>query len=202
MELQYIFDLIGTCAFAISGVLAAENKKLDWFGATFIGFITAVGGGSVRDVLLGSHPLGWVNDVNYLYSIGLGVIISLLFTKKVSELRKTLFLFDTIGIGLFTIIGLEKTLALGHSSVVAVIMGVFSAAFGGVIRDILVNDIPLIFRKTEIYATACAAGGLIYLGLDYLGLERDIIAIATISFIIVIRTLAVKYHITLPELKK
>jgi uncharacterized membrane protein YeiH len=143
-----------------------------------------------------------VNDVNYLYSIGLGVIISLLFTKKVSQLRKTLFLFDTIGIGLFTIIGLEKTLALGHSNVVAIIMGVFSAAFGGVIRDILVNDIPLVFRKTEIYATACAAGGLLYLGLDYLGLERDIIAIATISFIIVVRTLAVKYHITLPELKK
>jgi len=202
MELQYIFDLIGTCAFAISGVLAAESKKLDWFGATFIGFITAVGGGSIRDVLLGSHSLGWVNDVNYLYSIGLGVLISLLFTKKVSQLRKTLFLFDTIGIGLFTIIGLEKTLALGHSSVVAIIMGVFSAAFGGVIRDILVNDIPLIFRKTEIYATACAAGGLLYLGLDYIGLERDIIAVATISFIIAVRTLAVKYHITLPELKK
>ena len=93
-------------------------------------------------------------------------------------------------------------MALGHSSVVAIIMGVFSAAFGGVIRDILVNDIPLIFRKTEIYATACAAGGLLYLGLDYIGLERDIIAVATISFIIAVRTLAVKYHITLPELKK
>ena len=202
MELQYILDLIGTCAFAISGVMAAENKKLDWFGALFIGFITAVGGGSIRDVLLGSHPLGWVSDMNYLYVIGFGVVVALMFTRQLAKLRKTLFLFDSIGIGLFTIIGLEKTLALGHPSIIAVMMGMFSAVFGGVIRDILVNDIPLIFRKTEIYATVCILGGILYLLLDYFGLNRDVVVISTIAIIITVRLLAVKFHITLPELKK
>ena len=202
MNVLYTIDLIGTCAFAISGVLAAENKKLDWFGATFIGFITAIGGGSIRDVLLGSYPLGWVHDINYLYAIGVGVFITILFTKAVAKLRKTLFLFDTIGIGLFTVSGLEKTLELGHLYIIAVMMGMISAVFGGVIRDTLVNDIPLIFRKSEIYATVCVFGGLLYLTLDSFGLDRSTVAISTTAFIITLRLLAVKYKITLPELKK
>ncbi|MCL4158365.1 UNVERIFIED_CONTAM: hypothetical protein GTU68_017856, partial [Idotea baltica] len=161
MDLIYFFDLAGTLVFAISGVLTAANKKFDIFGAFVIAFVTAVGGGTLRDMMIGSHPVGWMTDSNYLVLIGIAVPISYLFRSFIQRLRRTMFLFDTIGIGLFTILGLQKTLELGLSPVVALLMGTVSAVFGGVVRDTLCNEVPLIFRK-EIYATACLAGGLLY----------------------------------------
>lgn len=161
----YIFDIIGTFVFAISGVLTAIDKKFDVVGSIIIGLVTAVGGGTLRDILIGETPVGWMKDVNYLYTVLAAVIVSYVFKSKILRLRRSMFFFDTMGIGLFTILGLEKTLGLGLSLPMALLMGVVSAAFGGVIRDVLTNVVPLIFRK-EIYATACLIGGVVYVLLD------------------------------------
>ncbi len=200
MTIIYTLDLIGTFVFAISGMLAAANKQFDVFGASVIAFVTAVGGGTLRDVLIGSQPVGWMKDLNYLAVIVLAVPVSYFFRPFIQKLRKTMFLFDTIGIGLFTILGLQKTLDLGLHAVVAVMMGAVSAVFGGVIRDLLSNEVPLIFRK-EIYATACIAGGILYLILGYFQLDYNIKLISTVIFIIVIRIFAVRKHWSLPLIK-
>lgn len=193
MQYFYFIDLVGTFAFAISGASAAADRKFDIFGAFILGLVTAVGGGTLRDILIGSTPVGWMLDLNYLIVISVGVLSSLLFKKGIMRLHKTMFLFDTIGIGLFTILGLQKTLALGLSPVIAVMMGMVSAVFGGVIRDVLANEIPLIFRK-EIYATACLIGGVVYLLLNQL-IADDLFAILfSIACMIVIRVLAVLKH--------
>lgn len=200
MDLIYFFDLAGTLVFAISGVLTAANKKFDIFGAFVIAFVTAVGGGTLRDMMIGSHPVGWMTDLNYLILIGIAVPVSYLFRSFIQRLRRTMFLFDTIGIGLFTILGLQKTLELGLSPVVALLMGTVSAVFGGVVRDTLCNEIPLIFRR-EIYATACLAGGLLYLSLRAFEVGYHWSVSVTVLFIIVLRILAVKKSWALPVVK-
>lgn len=189
-ELIYYVDLAGTFVFAVSGWLLASKKQLDFFGAAVISFITAVGGGTLRDVLIGSTPVGWMQDLNYLLIIAAGMMATAFFKRIFEKLRKTMFLFDSIGIGLFTILGLQKTLDLGLSPIIAVMMGTISAVFGGVLRDTLVNEIPLIFRR-EVYATVCLAGGIVYLLLGETPLNDDFRIIVTICIIITIRILAV-----------
>src|SRR5690554_2430801 len=195
-SLLFYLDLIGTLVFAISGSMAAANKKLDLFGAAFIASVTALGGGTIRDLLLGESPVGWMQNVDYLLVISLGVGITFLFQKQVRKLRKTLFLFDTIGIAVFTILGLKKALIFEVEPIIAIIMGMFSATMGGVIRDMLINEIPLIFRK-EIYALACIFGGIIFIWLQGLGLNFELNAMITIFAIIIVRILAIRYKIGL-----
>lgn len=199
MSIQYIAELVGTFVFAISGVLATDDKDRNWFGATFTGFITAIGGGSVRDVLLGSYPLVWIGDVNVLYAILAGVLTSLFFFRFVVKLNRTMLLFDTAGIALFTIGGVEKSLSVGARPEVAAIMGVFSAVMGGVIRDTLTNKKPIIFNK-EVYATACLAGAILYLVLDYYGVTRNVSFLFSAGLIILIRIIVIRYKIELPSL--
>lgn len=199
-ELIYALDLAGTFVFAVSGWILASSKKLDLFGASVIAFVTAVGGGTLRDLLIGSQPVGWMLDLNYLLFIGLGILCGLFFKRVFEKLRKTMFLFDSIGIGLFTILGIEKTLGLGLSPVIAVLMGTMSAVFGGVLRDTLVNEIPLIFRK-EIYATVCLSGGVLYLLLNRLMPANDWPMLITIVYIIGLRILVVKKKWSFPTLK-
>ncbi len=202
MKTQYILELLGTGFFAISGALAASDKtQPDWFGASFIGFITAIGGGSLRDILLGSYPLVWVNDIYFVYAIVIGVILASVFFKTLIKLRRTFFLFDTVGIAMFTIVGTEKAMSLGVNPVISALMGMFSAVMGGVIRDVLTNEIPIIFKK-EIYATACLAGATIYLTLDYFGLERNCNFLLSALIIIIIRIIAVKKNLSLPKFTK
>lgn len=196
MNLQYVFELLGTFAFAISGALAVKDKEHDWFGAGFTGFLTAIGGGSLRDILLGSYPLVWVANLDFLYAIVAAVLLTYFGFNYLIRLRKTLFLFDSFGIGFFTILGVEKALSLGVRPEIAAIMGMFSAVMGGVIRDTLTNEIPVIFRK-EVYATACLAGAAVYLFLRSQGLDREINLIVSVIFIISVRLLAVRYNITL-----
>ncbi|GHB29781.1 trimeric intracellular cation channel family protein [Mongoliitalea lutea] len=198
-NLQYAFELLGTYVFAISGALAVRDKEHDVFGAGFTGFITAIGGGSLRDILLGSYPLVWVGDIWVLYAILAGVLTAFVFPSIMLKLRKTMFLFDTLGIALFTVLGVEKALSLGVRPEIAAIMGMFSAVMGGVIRDTLVNEIPILFRK-EVYASACLAGAILYLVLNYFGIERDWNLIISGSLIFTIRILAVKYKLSLPRL--
>jgi len=157
-----------------------------------VAFITALGGGTLRDVLMGSTPVGWMNDLRYLIMIVVGLLISILFRKYVQKLRNTFFLFDTIGIAVFTVLGIQKALALGIHPVIAVMMGMISAVFGGVTRDVICNEIPLIFRK-EIYALACLFGGFIFILLRYLEVDTTVNILVTIAIIFVLRLLAVRY---------
>jgi uncharacterized membrane protein YeiH len=199
LELQYALELIGTFVFAISGALAVREKEHDLFGAGFTGFITAIGGGTLRDILLDSHPLVWIGDIHFLYAILSGIMAAFIFPNLLSRLRRTFFLFDTLGIGFFTVLGTEKALALGVRPEIAAIMGMFTAVMGGVIRDTLTNDIPILFRK-EIYASACLAGAVVYLVFNYLGLERNYNLLISMSLIIAIRLFAMKYKLSLPRL--
>lgn len=191
MSWIYFFDLAGTFVFAISGVLTAIDKKFDVVGTMIIGLVTAVGGGTLRDILIGQTPAGWMKDLNYLYLILLAVVVSHLFKDRILKLRKGMFLFDTLGIGLFTILGLQKTMAAELSIPIALLMGVVSAVFGGVIRDVLTNEIPLVFRR-EIYATACFLGGLVFLLMEYLQEGFAVNMFVSILVVVIVRYLAVR----------
>ncbi|WP_439183809.1 trimeric intracellular cation channel family protein [Carboxylicivirga taeanensis] len=197
-DLLLLFDYIGTMVFAISGTLTAAQKRLDVFGAIFIGFVTAIGGGTVRDIMLGNLPVTWIQSYNYFFIILAGIVITIVFKTVVNKLRNTLFLFDTIGIGVFTVIGLKQALAFGISAPIAVMMGLSSAVVGGIIRDTLTNEVPLIFHK-EIYATACIVGAIIFLIMHYLNVPEVICESVTVISIISIRLWAVKYNITMPH---
>ncbi|APZ47619.1 hypothetical protein BW723_15575 [Polaribacter reichenbachii] len=200
MELIYVLDILGTFAFAISGALVASDKKFDLFGVIIIAFVTAVGGGMLRDVLIDAHPINWIGDLNYLWTILTAVVLTFLFKSKIAFLSKTLFLFDTIGLSVFTLLGLQKGLNYELHPIIAIIMGMISAVFGGVLRDVLTNKVPLIFEK-EIYASACLVGGVSYLCLSYFGISEDIVFIISASIIVIIRLIAVKFHLELPKIK-
>lgn len=199
MQLPYFIDLLGTLVFAVSGALAASDKNMyrDVFGVTFTGFVTAVGGGTLRDMILGIRPT-WVVDGNYLIAISIGVLFAIFFKYYILKYRRTFFLFDTLGIALYTIVGVQKSLEFGVSPLAAIIMGMFSAVMGGVIRDTLINEIPLIFRK-EIYATACLSGAAVFVVLKLLKTDDNINSFISVIVIILIRTLSVKYRLTLPK---
>lgn len=199
MDLLLWFDYIGTFVFAISGTLTAAEKRLDFFGATVIGFVTAIGGGTLRDMMLGDLPVAWMQTNNYFWVIIAGVLVTIVFKKYVMRLKRTLFLFDTIGIAAFTLLGLKKALLFQIDPAMAVLMGLSSAVVGGVIRDTLCNEVPLIFHR-EIYATACIAGALVYLLLRYFNLSEIFSELATVVSIIAIRLLVVKYNVALPRL--
>jgi uncharacterized membrane protein YeiH len=200
MDIQYIFELSGTFFFAISGALAVQDREHDLFGAGFTGFITAIGGGTLRDVLLGSYPLVWIGDVNFLYAIFLGILTTYVFHKVMHRLRRTFMLFDTLGIGFFTVLGVEKALSLGVKPEIAAIMGMFSAVMGGVIRDTLTNEIPVLFRK-EIYASACLAGAICYLILYHFDISREINLFTSLALVVAIRLVAIRFKLSLPGLK-
>lgn len=191
-------DSIGTLVFAISGALTAIYKKLDLFGVYCIAFVTALGGGTVRDVMIGRTPVGWRQDMNYVYIITFGFLLSIIFNRYLDKLRISMFLFDSIGLGVFTLIGLEKGIEYGLSPLICVILGTLTATFGGVIRDILCNEIPVLFRK-EIYATLCIAGGMLYFILKELNFEQNFISLVVTIFIIGFRLISFKYNWSLPS---
>lgn len=196
----HLLDIIGTMAFAMSGALTAMNKKMDPFGVFIIAFVTAVGGGTLRDILIGRTPVGWMLDLKYVYVIIIGFIMAIIFRKKFDRLRTSLFLFDTIGLGVFTLIGLEKGINIGLHPVICVALGTMTACFGGVIRDILCTEIPVIFRR-EIYATICILGGIVFFILREFNLENDVLYLGTSLVIISVRLMAVKFKWYLPTLE-
>ena len=198
--LFYWLNLIGIFFFTISGSLAARDKKHyhDYFGVFFTGFLTAIGGGTLRDMMLGAYPIAWLNDKNILISIICAFLFTLVFKNYIIKLRRTLFLFDTVGVGIYTILGVQKSLEHHVNPFAAVILGLISAVFGGVIRDTLINEIPLIFAK-EIYATACIAGAVLFTTLLYFKIDSNYAATISMSLIIIIRIIAVKYKLALPK---
>ena len=194
-----IADYLGTFAFAISGIRLASAKHFDWFGAYVVGIVTAVGGGTIRDILLNTTPF-WMEKPDYLIISGLALLFVLIFRKQTIRLNTPFFIFDTIGLGFFVIVGIAKSIDFGFPMWVAIVMGTITGSFGGMIRDILINEEPLIFRK-DIYALACVFGGIAYQICIWLNLPVGITQFAAAATVFIIRIIAVKYHISLPALK-
>jgi len=190
LDFFFVLDILGTIAFAISGALAAIRKRMDLFGVLIIAFVTAIGGGTIRDLLIGDTPVTWIRSLTATYAIFFSAVFTIVFRNKLDVIKTSLFLFDTIGIGLFTIVGIEKGLMFDLHPIICIALGTISACFGGVIRDTFCNEIPVIFRK-EIYATACISGGLIFFLLRETSLQQDFIYLLTAATIICIRLLAV-----------
>jgi len=197
MSYLYFIDLFGTFVFAISGILTAVEKKFDVVGAFILGLVTAIGGGTLRDILIGATPVGWMTDFNYLLMVLIALPFCYFLRASIQKFRKGFFLFDTLGIAVFTLLGLNKTLSLGLSPAIAVLMGVTSAVVGGVLRDVLTNEVPLIFRK-EIYALACLAGSVCFLLLQMLSPFELINISLSILMVIIIRILSVKRKWSVP----
>lgn len=194
-----VIEFLGTFAFAISGIRHAAAKHFDWLGGFVCGIAVAIGGGTIRDVMLGVTPF-WMTSSIYIICTVMAQVFVIVFAKSLRRLDNTWFLFDTFGLALFTIVGLQKTLDCGYAYWVAIIMGCITGSAGGVIRDVLLNNVPIIFKK-EIYAMASIFGGLVYWVLMKLGLDMNITVVMTFVVVCVIRLLAVKYHISLPVLK-
>lgn len=201
MEFSFtiLLDLLGTFAFAISGIRLASGKQIDWFGAYIIGLVTAIGGGTLRDLLLDLTPF-WILDAKYFLTTGVALLAALLFKDKLFKWGSTLFLFDAIGLGLFAIVGITKSIDAGLPFWVCIVMGAITGSVGGVIRDVLLNEVPLIFRK-DIYALACVAGGGVYFLCIYFHLPTGVTETIAAMTVIVFRLVAVKYHIQLPKLQ-
>ncbi|MAP55030.1 trimeric intracellular cation channel family protein [Altibacter sp.] len=198
MSLFLIIDILGTISFSISGVLTALKKRMDPFGILIIAFVTAVGGGTLRDVLI-DFPITWMRNLTFVYVILGAAVFAVIFRRWLGYIRRSLFLFDTIGIALYTIVGVEKGLAADLPPLICIALGTMSACFGGVIRDILCNEIPIIFRK-EIYATACILGGVTYFILLKTTLSENWVVILSGAVVITIRLLAVYFKLSLPSI--
>jgi len=199
MNLIEIVDYAGTFAFAISGIRLASAKKFDWFGAYVVGLVTAIGGGTVRDLLLNLTPF-WMLQPSYLIITGVALLAVILAGKRMKVFNNAFFIFDTIGLGLFVVVGIEKSIEAGFPFWVTIVMGMITGSVGGIIRDILINEEPLIFRK-DIYALACVFGGVVYYVCTILHFQVEITQIISATSVIVMRFLAVKYHLGLPALK-
>lgn len=196
---QTIIEILGTLAFAISGIRHAAAKHFDWFGGFVCGFAVAIGGGTLRDVMLGLPPF-WMTSPLYIVCTIVAQIFVISFSRMLKRLDNAWFFFDTLGLASFTITGIQKTIECGYPFWVAIIMGCITGAAGGVIRDVLLNKTPVVLRK-EIYAIASIVGGLLYWVLTDMNVNMAITGVATFVFIVTIRILAVKYHISLPVLK-
>ena len=193
-----LLDLTGTFAFAISGIRLASGKQVDWFGAYLVGLATAIGGGTLRDLLLDVTPF-WMLDSKYFLATGAALLATLLFKDKIFKWSNTLFLFDAIGLGLFTIVGISKSIEAGLPFWVCIVMGTITGSVGGVIRDVLLNEVPLLLRK-DIYALACVAGGVVYFACIRFNLSTNLTEIIAASVVILVRVLSLTFHIHLPIL--
>ena len=198
-SVQTIIEILGTLAFAISGIRHAAAKHFDWFGGFVCGFAVAIGGGTLRDVMLGLPPF-WMTSPLYIVCTIVAQIFVISFSRMLKRLDNAWFFFDTLGLASFTITGIQKTIECGYPFWVAIIMGCITGAAGGVIRDVLLNKTPVVLRK-EIYAMASIVGGLLYWVLTDLNVNMAITGVATFVFIVTIRILAVTYLISLPVLK-
>ena len=195
-----LIDFLGCFAFAISGIKLASTRQIDWFGAYVIGLATAIGGGTTRDLLLGIQPF-WMSDGKYFLVPVIALAVFLLFKEKVFRWKITLFIFDAIGLGLFTVVGISTSLAAGLPFWVCVVMGTITGSVGGVIRDVLLNEVPLLFRR-DIYSLACVIGGLVYLLCMKMPLTKNLTELITAVSVILVRIIAVRFHIHLPQLKR
>ncbi len=194
-----IVDYTGTFAFAISGIRLASGKQFDWFGAYVVGLVTAIGGGTTRDLLLDVTPF-WMLQPSYIIITGIALVAVILMGQKMKRFNNAFFIFDAIGLGLFVVVGIERSIEAGFPFWVTIIMGMITGSVGGIIRDILINELPLIFRK-DIYALACVFGGIVFYSCALLKLPIEMSQILCAASVILVRVLAVKYHWSVPVLK-
>ncbi len=198
MNLAYeILMMIGIIALAISGSLSAMENRFDFFGVLSIAIATSFGGGTIRDMLI-EREVFWISDPMYIYALVASCVFSIIFRKYLDYLRTTLLLFDTIGLGLFTILGVEIGYQFNLAPPIGIALGVMTGVFGGVMRDVLVNDVPILFKK-EIYASISIAGGAIYVSLKYFDTPEFITKLVSVSFIIIARLIVIRYKIALPS---
>jgi uncharacterized membrane protein YeiH len=197
-QFLFIIDILGTISFAVSGAFLAMEKRLDPFGVLVLSFVTAIGGGTLRDIMIGNLPVSWLTNSTATVVIFCSAIVTLFFGRYLKHLTTTLFLFDALGLGLFTIVGINLAIEKGFSMGVCITLGTITACFGGVVRDVLLNNIPLLFRK-EIYALACITGGIVYFMLRRTSLDGDVITVLCILIIFAIRIIAVRYNLSLPQ---
>lgn len=193
-----VIEVLGTIAFAISGTFTAMQRKLDPFGVLIIAFVTSIGGGTVRDLLIGDTPVAWMRDMQTCLIILFTALATMFFKTHVQKMKITLFLFDSLGLGLFTMVGLLKGIAFGLNPGICIALGTITGCFGGIIRDTLLNTIPLVFRR-EIYATACIFGGLLYFLLVKLNVESVVAKLSVVAFIFVLRIIVVRFKLSLPK---
>ncbi len=201
MESIRIIEIIGTAAFSVAGTFAAMEKRLDVFGIFIIAFVTALGGGTLRDVLIGEVPVKWMLDLSSGLVVLLSVLVVLVFKKVIDNYHKVLLFFDSIGLGFFTVVGIQAGIALDFNPIICVALGTITACFGGVIRDISLSNIPLIFQK-EIYATTCIVGGVIYFVLLNLGVSKMPVEVICLVTVVLFRLLSVRYNLHLPTIWK
>ncbi len=194
-----ILELLGTFVFAISGIRMAARKHLDWVGAYIVGLATAVGGGTLRDLLLDTQPF-WMQDYSYFLTTAAALVAAIVFKQKIFKLTNTLFLFDAIGLGLFTVVGISKSIDAQLPFWACIIMGAITGSVGGVVRDVLLNEVPLLFRR-DIYMLACVAGGIVYFSCRHLNMVSSITELLASLTVIFVRVVAMKFHVHLPTLK-
>lgn len=194
-----VIEYLGTFTFAVSGIRHAATKNFDWFGGFVCGITVAIGGGTLRDLMLGLTPF-WMTNGMYMLSALFAQVFVIVFSRYLKYLDNTWFVFDTIGLALFTIVGIEKTLMCGYPFWLAIAMGCITGSAGGIIRDLLLNTTPIIFQK-EFYAMTTVVGGLIYWFLIYIGAGVKVTSLVTFAVICILRYLAVRYDLSLPKLK-
>ncbi|WP_263142660.1 trimeric intracellular cation channel family protein [Pseudomonas alcaligenes] len=198
-KLFYLADLFGVAVFAISGALMAGRKSMDLFGVLVIAIITALGGGTLRDVILGNHPVSWIRDDTYILVASLAAVGTVVWVRLTRPIHETgLLIADAFGLAVFTVYGTEVAMQHEVPFSTAVIMGVMTGVAGGVMRDVICNEIPMIFQK-EIYATACIAGSLVFMGMLGLGLAHGLATLAAMLVVLLTRLSAIRWHLALPS---
>jgi uncharacterized membrane protein YeiH len=200
MDFLNLVSYGGTFVFALTGALKARRHQMDIFGGALLAFVTAYGGGTIRDILIGIRPLGWINDYTALILVVLAVAFVFIFNQNVLKLQRTIFITDAIGLGLFTVLGIHKCFHAQINSGYAVILGTIGASFGGLLADILSNTVPDLLKKGELYATACLVGGTIQVLLEKQGFDEKMAMIICIFIVVVIRILSKWKRISLPEI--
>lgn len=193
-----IIDILGTFSFAAAGAFAAMDKKLDPFGVLIISFATSIGGGTIRDLLLGRLPVAWLDNSTAIWVILTGTLSAMFFSSILKKFDRMLFYFDAMGLGLFTMIGIKTGIDQALSPGICIMLGTITGCFGGVLRDVLLNNIPLIFHK-EIYASASILGGIVYFLLSYTELPLGYAYLISILTVFIFRVLAVRYSWSLPR---
>jgi uncharacterized membrane protein YeiH len=196
--MRYFLELLGVAVFAVSGVLAAGRKGLDVLGIVVIAVVTAIGGGTLRDILLDRHPIFWIADPTYLWVVLSATMVTLGYVRLWAASRRALLVADALGLAFFTIGGVQITQQAGHPAPIALLMGTITGVAGGVVRDVLTAEIPLVFRPGRLYATAAIAGATAYLLLVTSGVTREAAALAGMAIIVGLRFLAILWRLELP----
>lgn len=196
---QNIIETLGIMAFAFSGALAAMQKRLDVFGVLVLTFVTAIGGGTLRDIMIGSLPVAWLKDLQTIFTLIICYVVALFFRNQLRKYKMIMFWLDTIGLAFFAVVAMAKAVSFGLHPIVAVAIGTISGCFGGIIRDVLLNEIPYVFRK-DVYASACIAGGFIYFLLSYFIADNNLVSLLAGGVIITIRFGAKYFNLEMPSI--